>query len=298
MKIDFLVVGAEKSGTTTFHQILSKHPDICLPGCKETYFFLVDEYFAKGFDFYLEHFSKCNGKKVRGEVCPAYMYWDYVPERIRNVLGTDVKLIFILRNPVDRAYSHYLMNFYRFGIEKEAFVYALNLEPQRISKSWKDRHLYSYVNRGFYAKQISRYLEFFPRDNMKFIIFEDFLRNKETIIRELFNEVNCNFDLLPKNALNIKAFSTGKPRSRLLSNFIYKPKPLPQLIKNWIKNAMGGERIYKLTVKAMELNQKDFTNNENKIDESLKKTLINVYMEDIKKLEGIIQRDLSQWYKN
>jgi hypothetical protein len=293
-----MIVGAQKSGTTTFHQILSKHPDICLPECKETYFFVVDEYFAKGLDFYLEHFSKCNGKKIRGEVCPAYMYWDYVPERIKNVLGTNMKLIFILRNPVDRAYSHYLMNFHKRGIEKEPFIHALNLEPQRISKSWNDRHLYSYMDRGFYAKQISRYLEFFPRDNMKFIIFEDFILHREKILRELFAELDCNFDLLPKNALSIKVFSTGNPRSKLLRDFIYRPKPLPQFIKNCLTNIMGDETIYKLTVKAMELNQKKFTNNENKIDESLKKALLNVYTEDIKKLENIIQRDLSQWYNS
>lgn len=298
MNIDFLVVGAQKSGTTTFHQILSKHPDICLPRCKETYFFVVDEYFTKGLDFYLEHFLKCNGKKVRGEVCPAYMYWDYVPERIKNLLGTDVKLIFILRNPVDRAYSHYLMNFYKRGIENEPFVHALDLEPERINKSWNDRHLYSYIDRGFYAIQISQYLKFFPRGNMKFIIFEDFILQRERLLRELFDEIGCNFQLLPKNAMSTKAFSTGTPRSRLLRDFIYKPKPLPQFVKNWLRNTLGDERIYTVTVKAMELNQKEFTNNENKMDESLKKTLIDVYMEDIRKLENIIQRDLSQWYNS
>jgi len=298
MRVDFLILGAQKSGTTTFHQILSKHPHICLPGCKETYFFVVDEYFEKGLDSYLDHFSKCDGKRVRGEVCPAYIYWDYVPQRIRDLLGTEMKLIFVLRNPVDRAYSHYLMNVHKRGIEKERFAQAVNLEPERISKSWNDRHLYSYIDRGFYARQISRYLEFFPRENMKFIVFEDFIRNRENTLRELLDELNCDFNLLPRNALSIKAFSTGNPRSKLLRDFIYRPKPLPQFIKDWLRDKLGDEGIYRLTVKAMEMNQKEFTNNENKVDESLKKTLISLYREDIRRLEDITGEDLSQWYEH
>jgi hypothetical protein len=298
VNVDFLVVGAQKSGTTTLHQILCRHPHICLPPCKETYFFVVDEHFEKGLGFYLDHFSKCDGKKVRGEVCPAYMYWDYVPERIRDLLGTQMKLIFVLRNPVERAYSHYLMNFHKRGIEKEPFARAVSLEPERICRSWNDRHLYSYMDRGFYARQISRYLEFFPRENMKFIVFEDFIRNRENILRGLLDELNCDFNLLPRNALSIKAFSTGNPRSKLLRDFIYRPKPLPQFIKDWLKHMLGDERIYTLTVKAMELNQRELATHEKTMDGGLRKHLMNVYVEDIKKLETIIRRDLSLWYEN
>ncbi len=109
---NFLCVGAQKAGTTTLYEILKQHPDIFLPqNIKETKFFVYDEKYEKGVQWYQkEFFSEWNGQKAIGEVDPAMMFEEKSAQRIFDTLGNNVKLIFIFRNPVARAYSHYLMS--------------------------------------------------------------------------------------------------------------------------------------------------------------------------------------------
>jgi len=177
---NFLCVGAQKAGTTTLHDILIQHPEIYLPEIKETKFFQDNSKYRKGLDYYeKEFFGKWNGERAVGEIDSVYMYFEYVPERIYKHLGKDIKLIFMLRNPVDRAYSHYWMS-YRRGYETETFERAIELEQKRIKIDEFHKIHFSYIDRGFYAKQIKRYLKLFPKENMLFIIFEeDFLKNRK-----------------------------------------------------------------------------------------------------------------------
>lgn len=182
---NFICPGAQKSATTTLYALLKKHPDIYIPDCKETHYF--DLKFMKGLDFYeKKFFGNVKKEKIIGEITPSYMYLNYVPKRICNSLGKDIKFIFMLRNPIDRAYSQYWMN-YRKGFEKKSFEEAIELEKIRKEKNLLNRIRYSYVDRGFYAKQIKRYLRFFNKENMHFILFEKFISNLSDTTNEIFN---------------------------------------------------------------------------------------------------------------
>lgn len=133
---NFFIVGVQKAATTSLHNYLLYHPEIYLPAQKETKFFVDDKRYAKGIDYYEKtYFSDWNSQPAVGEIDPDYIYFQNALERISlhiNISAT--KFIFIFRNPVDRAFSHYLMT-YRRGFEPLSFEDATEQEPNRIKKT-------------------------------------------------------------------------------------------------------------------------------------------------------------------
>ena len=171
-KPNLFLGGVQKSGTTSLHYFLAKHPDIFIPEePEELHFFDVDENYSQGIDWYLSHFASYKGEKIIAQTSPLYIYDKEVPQRIKE-FNPDAKFIFILRNPVDRAYSHY-WNSVRFGYENLSFKEAIEQEPERINKNKDYRRHYSYVDRGRYAEQLSRFFELFPRENILVLLFDD-----------------------------------------------------------------------------------------------------------------------------
>ena len=288
---NFLCVGAQKAGTTTLHDILIQHPEIYLPEIKETKFFQDNSKYKKGLNYYeKEFFGKWNGERAIGEIDPDYMYFEYVPERIYKHLGKDIKLIFMLRNPVDRAYSHYWMS-YRRGYETETFERAIELEQERIKIDEFHRSHFSYIDRGFYAKQIKRYLKLFPKENMLFIIFEeDFLKNRKKTIKSIlsFIGVSCEVEL----NLDIKSNPASIYRLKILRDFIYKPNYIKKIGKILIPHKKLRQKIIRTLDK---LNQKPIK--PPKLDKNFRKKLLFTYfINDIKELEDIIEKSLITWY--
>lgn len=289
---NFLCVGAQKAGTTTLHDILKQHPEIYLPEIKETKFFQDNSKYEKGITYYeKEFFRGVRDEKAIGEIDPEYMYFEYVPERIYKHLGSDIKLIFMLRNPVDRAYSHYWMS-YRRGYETETFEKAIELEKKRIALDEFHKNHFSYISRGFYAEQIKRYLKFFPKENMFFVIFEeDFLAKREQTIKKLLNffQISDNYAL----NLNIKSNPVSMPRFKMLRDFIYKPNFIKKVGKVLIPYKKARERIIKLIEK---INYRPFK--PPKLDKVSKRKILEEYfIEDIKETEEIIGRCLKVWYE-
>ena len=202
----FLGMGAQRSGTTTLHNLLQQHPDICMPlGVKEPHFF--DRDFDRGlFHYERTYFGGHKGEPAIGEITPTYMYLPEVAERIAATLGRDLKLVFSLRNPASRAYSQYRMNF-SFFWETESFETALALEPERLRDPC-NLVPYGYLNRGYYARQVRALLKLFPRERMHFLIFEEDLRGDQQVAADaLFgflgvrsvkvNPVNSNASTMP-----------------------------------------------------------------------------------------------------
>jgi len=131
---NFFVLGAAKCGTTTLHGLLTAHPHICITKEKEPRFFNTDTSYNRGLDRYLrDHFRGAAGFKARGEATPFHLASGRkVRDRIRCDLGKDLRFVVILRDPVKRAWSHYLHRC-RAGVETETFERALELEPTRLS---------------------------------------------------------------------------------------------------------------------------------------------------------------------
>jgi len=287
---NFLGIGAAKSGTTTLHDILIQHPDVFLPDIKEAHFFDYPRNYKLGLNWYERKiFGKYKQEKAIGEITPSYLYLDYVPERIYKNLGKDLKLIVTLRNPVDRAYSQYLMNVRR-GYEKETFEKGIKQEQSRIKKGLQEKIHFSYLDRGFYSIQLRRYMKLFPKENMFFIVFEkDIKQNLNNTVRNILGFLNV--DVVNLN-LEIKSNPSSIPRFKLISNILYTNTFFKKVGKLLLPFKISRKKTKMVLDK---LNQKPYI--AEKIDLELKNTLIRKYfLEDILELENLINRDLSIWH--
>lgn len=289
---NFLCVGAQKSGTTSLFNILNQHPDIFIPRVKEVHFFDDNDNYKKGIQWYREVlFAEYQGQQAVGEISPSYMYCEYVPKRIFEILSGSIKLIFILRHPVDRAFSHYWMTVNR-NIEKESFERAIELEHQRIIKDYFSCLNFSYVTRGFYSAQIKRYLKYFRIENMFFIIFEDnFLLNREQTIEKLQNFLSVKNVQLN---LKIKSNPLSQPRYKVLYNFLHDPKRGKNFKKIGKSVIKSNKLRNKICFILEEINSKQFKTK--RLDTEIRNFLFNKYfVKDAKELESIIGRKLDIW---
>ncbi len=286
---DFLCIGVQKAGTTSLFHILKQHSQIFLPEQKELHFFDSDN-FLRGLSFYAENFSQLNNGQICGEITPNYIYEKNCANRIFSSLGGEIKLIIMLRNPADRAFSHYKMRVGR-GFETHSFQEAIKQEIIELKKnSYSLRH--KYLDRGFYDVQIEKYLRYFDIKNMFFLIFEDdFLKNREGTMKNLFEFLNVD-----KNE-NISVNVKSTPGTDFIS-------PKTNLIVN--SNNFINKIAKKLIVsKKLRTNVKYFINKANQKSiiqkselEEIRPFLINnVYKNSILNLEKIINTDLSVWLK-
>jgi Sulfotransferase domain len=174
---DFIIIGAMKCGTTSLYKHLGKHPEIGVSKDKETDFFLADSNFARGVDWYSDQFAgAAAGARVIGEASPNYTKCTEFPgvaERIFRVLP-GVKLIYMVRDPVDRFVSQYLHH---------ANAGEITLDPQRILHSAAGAH---YLNCSRYYRQASEYLRFFPREQMLFLCLDELNRDPQALLRRTF----------------------------------------------------------------------------------------------------------------
>lgn len=203
---NFLIIGATKAGTTSLHHYLGQHPDIFVAPAKETNFFAQESalcFTGKAISLpeeYAAQFAGATTQKAIGESSPAYLAVPAAPERIARMLP-NIKLIAILRNPVDRAYSHYLMRRRQGREDRETFEEVLN-EPDRDP-------VRSYTERGFYGKFLTRYFEHFPKEQIKVFLYEDLVDDPKTVVRDCFEflgvDPDVQIDTSKKHNVNPKA---------------------------------------------------------------------------------------------
>lgn len=184
---NLMIGGAQKCGTTSLHRLLSSHADVYFPPApaapQEIHFFDIDANFRKGLGWYAELFSGQRGEAFVGQTSPLYLYLPQVPARIHAALP-DARLVFILRNPVDRAYSHYWHEV-RYGWESLPFDAALDGEAERIAQGFDARRHYSYVDRGRYAVQLRHFEEHFSRSQILLLRHDDLKANLDSVCRQL-----------------------------------------------------------------------------------------------------------------
>jgi hypothetical protein len=186
-KLDFIIAGAQKSGTTALHYFLQKHPQITLGDQQEMHFFDTDEFFARDpvdYEPLHRHFSSVARSVVAGECTPHYLHYRPALERIWNYNPT-IKLLILLRNPVDRAFAHWNMQRFK-GRETLDFLAAVKAEKSRTLKDPLQARRFSYTTRGFYSEQLERVFKFFPRAQVKLIKFELFRDDNCETLKSVF----------------------------------------------------------------------------------------------------------------
>lgn len=163
-RVAFVIAGVQKGGTTALYQHLQQHPGVSMPRRKECHYFNTDHYFAlrdRGVRAYHAMFPRLKRGQIRGEATPAYLYCPAAAARIARY-NPDMRVIVLLRDPVARAYSHWVMEKSR-GFESLDFAAALRAEPARLRM--EPHHLvYSYVDRGRYARQLQHLWQWIPRE--------------------------------------------------------------------------------------------------------------------------------------
>ncbi len=176
---DFIIIGAQKGGTTSLYRYLTEQPAVGGATKKEVHYF--DRNFDKGLGWYLAHFPKRDEFEVVGESGPSYLFHPDVPGRVRELLP-EAKLIVLLRNPVDRAYSQYQMRTRRQG-EADTFEGAIAEELEHLRLAGDVARPQSGVHfqlaRGIYVDQLKRWLRLFPRQQMLVLQSEPFFARPE-----------------------------------------------------------------------------------------------------------------------
>jgi sulfotransferase family protein len=222
-KLDFIIAGAQKAGTTALSDLLETHPKIKMPHKDELHrtiqparhFFDDEERFAQAeIDYTPLHrgSTRKHDSILLGSCTPIYIYWRPAMKRIWNY-NNKINLLILLRNPADRAFSHWNMQRDR-GLEDLDFLLALQEEKNRAREALPlQLRKFSYVDRGFYGEQMERVFRYFPREQVHTIKFEDFRRDARNTL-----DVVCDF-LGVEPLKNLKNVETGStPYARMMTD--------------------------------------------------------------------------------
>lgn len=271
--------GVAKSGTTALYRYLNEHPDVFMSSTKELNYFaysedLVDNktnntFHATTLEDYGKFFDSAGASVVRGEASPLYFSSEIAAANIKRVIP-DVKLITTLRNPVDRAYSGYLMR-YRKGRASDD-LYA-EMTP--------DRH---HVRNGFYYENLQRYYNLFSDSQIQVVLFDELHSDTATVVNNIYKWLGVS------EASNIdfsKRYNSGYvPKNHLTHNLLRVKHLLPNSIRKRTPDTLR--------------NKFKFLENKNKLaapklPQDLRSQLIELYNSDIQKVQDLIDRDLSHW---
>jgi len=202
--LDFLLIGAPRCGTTSLFHYLRNHPDLFVPAAKELPFFIDDELLARGWDaFFRDYFSAAAPQQRLGKLTPHYWDRPEVPPRLHAQMPA-VRLLALLRNPVDRALSHYRF-LVRRGVEPRSFEDAV------VDEGWK-KHQH-YVPLGEYGRILDQYLGCFPREQLLVLFTDELEAAPERVLFTVQTHLGLN---LPFPAKNLeRRYNVGGTSTRL-----------------------------------------------------------------------------------
>jgi hypothetical protein len=237
-KVNFLICGTQKGGTTALDAYLREHPQICMASKKEVHFFDNESYFRNrkpNYSKYHKFFQPNASQKILGEATPSYMYWYSAPRLIWEY-NPNMKFIIILRNPITRAHSHWNM-LRDLKLERMSFFDALKNERKRCREKLPLQDLlFSYVDRGFYTEQIRRIWHYFPKSQTLFFKNSDLRSKPQPTIEKI-----CDFLEVEriKNLASIVSHSSpyttplgNREKKSLKRIFEFEIKSLEQIL-NW-----------------------------------------------------------------
>ncbi|HEV2047365.1 MAG TPA: sulfotransferase [Chthoniobacterales bacterium] len=219
MRVDFVIGGTQKGGTSALDSFLRQHPQICMPETKKELHFFDREEVDRDYKKYHANFQPKPKHRVIGEASPIYMYWETAPYRIWNY-NPKMKWILVLRNPVERAFSAWNMETKR-GKEKLSFAKAVEKELERCREALPLQHrVYSYIDRGFYAHQVRRLFNIFGEDNCLVLLNEELRANHKKTLRAVFDFLNVDNSFIPPEARVFEQEYEDKIDNELYSRLI------------------------------------------------------------------------------
>lgn len=295
----FLIVGVPKGGTTSLYHYLKQHPDVFMPRKKEPWFFISSickninpkdpryEYYRKSsvftFEDYVELFKGVEGEKAIGEASPLYLYhYETAIPQIKKLLG-NVKIIATLRNPIDRAFAHYLHSV-RDRLEVLSFERCLELEEEKRAANWAAAHFYQDV--GLYYRQVKAYVESF--DQVKVALHDDMVEDDVSFTQNIYEFLKVDPSFVPSTKARYQV--TGIPKSRFFYDSINVFKNLSRPVVRVMLPRQKRLQWYRYL---QELRTRNLVKPEMK--QETREYLKNVFREDISRLQDLLDRDLSHW---
>lgn len=289
---NFFILGTQKAATTSIYFYLKQHPEIYMSRIKEPGFF-IEQGLSENNDQksdtisdlseYEALFAEITNESRYGEATPTYLACPWVPKYI-HTYSPDAKLIAVLRNPIDRAWSHYQMHAsLEHPMFSENFLEAI--DEQHVYLGEEEDWIFSFVTMGMYYTQINNYLKYFNSDQLHIVLYEDLRQDIEGQVKGMFEFLDVDPDFLPN--FNIKANVSGVPRNKQLQRFIMRKNPL----KTMLKRFLSPEARLALTARAKSLN----SSGKMSIPKEAVEELTYRFEADIDALELLLQRDLSVW---
>lgn len=293
---NFFLIGAGKAGTTSLYYYLRQHPEVFMSRFKEPKFFALEGHpmdFRGPHDHriraqtttdeagYLALFAGAENEKAIGEASTIYLgdfgAADAIADRIPSA-----RIVAILRNPADRAFSAY-QHLLRDGYEPlQTFEAALDAEPRRQADGWYVQ--YAYAGRGFYGRYLEPYYARFDPAAIRVYLYEDFAADPDAVLADLFAflGVDPGFrpDMRPRHNVS------GRPRSARLQRWLTRRHPVKEALKRWVPEDWGHRIITRI---------QPFNVVRGEMDPATRRRLIEGYRDDILHLEALIGRDLSHW---
>jgi len=298
---NFFIVGAPKSGTTSLYHYLKQHPEVCIPE-KEPRFFIKDSIFAVSekdpikpyllrssvlnendyFDLY-----KDKSEKILCDSSTQYLYhYEEVIPKIK-ALTNEPKILILLRNPIDRAFSNYQHNL--SSVEKLSFEAALEEEQERQHQQFNSFWYYKHLS--LYSKQVIAYQNAFK--NVKVLFFENFISDINGTLSEIFEFLEIDSSFVPSHFM-INKKSTGVPKIKWLNDFLQYFSKL-RFIKTVFYTLFGKKNTKLFRELVM---RKNLTKSKAGIDQALRLKLESFFSEDVKKLKEVLPLHTVNWLNN
>ena len=294
---NFLIIGAPKAGTTSLYRYLAEHPKVFMSPLKEPKFFAIEgqdvDYSGPGddtheyvtdYETYLSLFDTATSETALGEASPWYLHMRGSAERIHTHIP-NVKIVAILRDPVERAYSQFCMH---KGYRHEPisdFESAWQAEAKRMSDNWSPRWFYR--DRGFYYAQLRRYFDIFDKEQIRVYLFDDLERDSLAVVQDIYEFLGVDSNFFPDTN---QKFNMRPHRS---SSGLYAALRWSDRIRSiatGLARTPVGSRLARIGTKLD--SQKRVS-----LATATRRRLIEEYRDDIVQLSGLIDRDLSHWLK-
>jgi hypothetical protein len=310
---NFFVIGVVKGGTTSLYHYLDQHNDIYLPSVKETNHFAQNDVNEKNFlpgyaldvkiDFpsyissgmierihiahvndpvhYKALFSKVDGQKAIGEISNSYMICPSAATAIHQ-FNPDAKIIVMLRNPVSRAWSQYLMNLREAKTSELDFLTELQVDAARVNKGWGVNH--QYLELGNYATQLKPYFELFGKGQVLPLFYEEYRDNPREVLKEICQFLNVNTDV--NFDFSIEANKASLPRSKALNKILVGSgfiKQMKDIIPKRYRTKLADILYTSKGLPSIQQHEVDF--------------LVDYYKDEVERLESMLKINLKLLWK-
>ncbi len=286
-----------KAGTTALYDALRQHPDVFMAPVKEPNYFAfadappaftapiderpegINNASITAADAYRALFDGSEDAAARGEASHWYLYWPAAPANIQEAVPT-VRLLAVLRNPVERAYSEF-MHFVRDGVEPITdFGKALDAEGARVEAGWA---LGRYVDRGRYAEQLERYLARFDRSQLRIYLHDDLVEDPQEVIEDVYRFIGVDPHFSPATTRRVN--KSGVPKRRWMHRLLTAAQPMREALAPVVPQAMVR---WATALKNQNLDKPP-------MDPAVRSRLIETFRPEVRALETLLDRDLSHW---